>query len=85
MSKLGKKLIRLRKARGWSVYGACQEMPNVGRESLRRLEEGIAKPGLVGIQTCIDLLIAYHPDLDLSDFANTATLSRLRKRHRRSS
>ena len=74
-SSFSTKLIKLREDRGWTVYGACQHMPNVGRETLTRLESGEANPSLVAVQTCLDLLHAYYPQLDLGDFTEDPELN----------
>lgn len=80
---LGEKLVRLREQRGWTIYAACEHMPNIGRQSLIRLESGEAEPRRVSVQTLFDLFEVYLPDINLSDFTDDPRLRKYKvvRRH----
>lgn len=69
-SQLGKKLSRLRKAKGWTVYQACNETQSIKRESMIRMESGRTDPEKVLVGTMIQLIEMYWPDLGVEDFSH---------------
>ena len=66
-SQLRKKLVRLRERRGLTHYSAAKEM-GVGRESLKRLEEGTTDPEKTPLATILAVTGYYWPDLNLNDW-----------------
>lgn len=66
-NRFGRQLARLRKARGWSIYEACNQTETIKRESLIRLESGRTDPKKILVRTMIELVDLYWPDVDISD------------------
>ena len=65
--------------RSWTLHRAAQHMAGVTDQQLRNLEGAsgatrVTKPGRLRLDTAIEILRAYWPDIDLDDLMGERTL-----------
>jgi hypothetical protein len=68
------RLSSARRAKGWTYYRAAQYMKEVRPQQLRNLEGKGGNPlgthpGSIRLDTALEILRAFWPDLELEDFA----------------
>ena len=73
--RLGRKLTSLRTKKGWTIFKACSQTHSVGRESLARIEDGTTRPERLRVETMLQIIDLYWPNILLEDFTSDSDLS----------